>query len=200
VLLDLLPLRRCFRARSRTQSQQLDENVSLMLAMLRSLRLGDGLLARFNGVSVGIPARLATVMAYADAAMPMPAHANQSGYERLHQHNTILIADCGPPPPVVLSNAAHAGCLSFELSCGTEILQHVVVWLPDERKGEQLVLVTDEADADRAALLAHAQAEGFPELWVPRTVLVVAAIPVSGTDKVDLQATRTLVASMRPLL
>lgn len=78
--------------------------------------------------------------------------------------------------------------------------QHVVVWLPDERKGEQLVLVTDEADADRAALLAHAKAEGFPELWVPRTVLVVAAIPVSGTGKVGLQATRTLVASMRPLL
>jgi uncharacterized heparinase superfamily protein len=122
VLLDLLPLRRCFRARSRTQSQELDENASLMLAMLRSLRLGDGQLARFNGVSVGIPARLATVMAYADAAIPMPAHANQSGYERLHQHNTILIADCGSPPPVVLSNAAHAGCLSFELSCGTEIL------------------------------------------------------------------------------
>jgi acyl-[acyl-carrier-protein]-phospholipid O-acyltransferase/long-chain-fatty-acid--[acyl-carrier-protein] ligase len=78
--------------------------------------------------------------------------------------------------------------------------QHVVVWLPDERKGEQLVLVTDEADADRAALLAHAKAEGFPELWVPRTVLVVAAIPVSGTGKVGLQATRTPVASMRPLL
>jgi acyl-[acyl-carrier-protein]-phospholipid O-acyltransferase / long-chain-fatty-acid--[acyl-carrier-protein] ligase len=78
--------------------------------------------------------------------------------------------------------------------------QHVVVWLPDERKGEQLVLVTDEGDADRAALLAHAKAEGFPELWVPRTVLVVTAIPVSGTSKVGLQATRTLVASMRPLL
>jgi len=78
--------------------------------------------------------------------------------------------------------------------------RHVVVSLPDERKGEQLVLVTDEVDADRAALLGHAQAEGFPELWVPRTVLVVAAIPVSGTGKVGLQATRTLVASMRPLL
>ncbi len=39
--------------------------------------------------------------------------------------------------------------------------QHVVIYLPDERKGRQLLLVTDEADADRAQLLAHAQAEGF---------------------------------------
>ena len=78
--------------------------------------------------------------------------------------------------------------------------QHVVVSLPDERKGEQLVLVTDEADADRSALLAHAQAEGFPELWVPRALLVVTSIPVSGTGKVDLQATRTLVETTRPLL
>lgn len=78
--------------------------------------------------------------------------------------------------------------------------QHVVVSLPDERKGEQLVLVTDEGGAERSTLLAHAQAEGFPELWVPRFVLVVAAIPVSGTGKVDLMATRALVASTRPLL
>ncbi len=78
--------------------------------------------------------------------------------------------------------------------------QHVVVSLPDERKGEQLILVTDEADADRAQLLAHAQAQGFAELWVPRAVLVVQSIPVSGTGKVDLQATRKLVETTRPLL
>lgn len=78
--------------------------------------------------------------------------------------------------------------------------QHVVVSLPDERKGEQLVLVTDAADAERSALLAHAKTEGFPELWVPRALLVVASIPVSGTGKVDFQATRTLVESTRPLL
>lgn len=78
--------------------------------------------------------------------------------------------------------------------------QHVVVSLPDERKGEQLVLVTDEADADRSALLAYAQAEGLPELWVPRALLVVASIPVSGTGKIDLQATRALVEATRPLL
>jgi uncharacterized heparinase superfamily protein len=35
-----------------------------------------------------------------------------------------VIADTGPPPPVDLSSAAHAGCLSFEMSSGR---QHFIV-------------------------------------------------------------------------
>lgn len=78
--------------------------------------------------------------------------------------------------------------------------QHVVVSIPDERKGEQLILVTDRPEADKTALLEHARARGFPELWVPKAVLVVAAIPVLGSGKVDLAATRQLASATRPLL
>jgi acyl-[acyl-carrier-protein]-phospholipid O-acyltransferase/long-chain-fatty-acid--[acyl-carrier-protein] ligase len=77
---------------------------------------------------------------------------------------------------------------------------HVVVALPDARKGEQLVLVTEKADADRAALQAVAKVKGFPELWVPRAILVTAAIPVLGNGKIDYGATRKLAASRRSLL
>jgi acyl-[acyl-carrier-protein]-phospholipid O-acyltransferase/long-chain-fatty-acid--[acyl-carrier-protein] ligase len=58
----------------------------------------------------------------------------------------------------------------------------------DARKGEQIVLVTDKPDADREALMAHARAQGFAELWMPRAVLV-AAIPVLGSGKIDYAAT-----------
>jgi acyl-[acyl-carrier-protein]-phospholipid O-acyltransferase/long-chain-fatty-acid--[acyl-carrier-protein] ligase len=78
--------------------------------------------------------------------------------------------------------------------------QHVVVSLPDPRKGEQLVLVTDKPDADKAAILEHAQRQGFPELWVPKAILVVPAIPVLGSGKVDLAATLALARHTRPLL
>lgn len=78
--------------------------------------------------------------------------------------------------------------------------QHVVVAIADDRKGEQLVLLTDRPDADKAALLAHARGSGFPELWVPKAVLVVGAIPVLGSGKVDLAAARELARSTRPLL
>jgi acyl-[acyl-carrier-protein]-phospholipid O-acyltransferase/long-chain-fatty-acid--[acyl-carrier-protein] ligase len=77
---------------------------------------------------------------------------------------------------------------------------HVAVTLPDARKGEQIVLVTDNAMADRAALLAHSQAKGYPELWVPKAILVTAAVPVMGNGKVDFVATQELARNMRPLL
>ena len=73
------------------------------------------------------------------------------------------------------------------------------VILPDARKGEQIVLVTDNAMADRAALLAHSQAKGYPELWVPKAILVTAAVPVMGNGKVDFVATQELARNMRPL-
>lgn len=78
--------------------------------------------------------------------------------------------------------------------------QHVVVNLPDPRKGEQLILVTDVAGADKELLLEHARAHGFPELWVPKHVMVVGSIPVMGSGKVDLPATTALAKQARPLL
>jgi acyl-[acyl-carrier-protein]-phospholipid O-acyltransferase/long-chain-fatty-acid--[acyl-carrier-protein] ligase len=78
--------------------------------------------------------------------------------------------------------------------------QHVALSFPDPRKGEQLVLVTDRVDAGKEELLAHARKEGFPELWVPKAILVVAAIPVLASGKVDLQATQEMASQARPLL
>ncbi len=63
--------------------------------------------------------------------------------------------------------------------------RHAAVALPDGRKGERIVLATDQVGADRAALIAAAQSSGVPELMVPRTVTVLPAIPVLGTGKTD---------------
>jgi acyl-[acyl-carrier-protein]-phospholipid O-acyltransferase/long-chain-fatty-acid--[acyl-carrier-protein] ligase len=76
---------------------------------------------------------------------------------------------------------------------------HVAVALPDARKGEQIVLVTDEAKADRETLAAHAKAQGVPELWIPRALLV-AAIPVLGSGKIDYPGTVEMVKTLRPML
>jgi acyl-[acyl-carrier-protein]-phospholipid O-acyltransferase/long-chain-fatty-acid--[acyl-carrier-protein] ligase len=74
---------------------------------------------------------------------------------------------------------------------------HVVVSLPDPRKGEQLVLITDRPEADRDELLAHARAQGYSELWTPKAVMV-SAIPVLGSGKVDYAATAEMARSLRP--
>ncbi len=76
--------------------------------------------------------------------------------------------------------------------------RHAVVALPDPKKGERLVLVTDRRDAEPGPLLAHAQQVGAPELAVPRKIIRVPEIPVLGTGKTDYVALQRIVdAEMR---
>jgi acyl-[acyl-carrier-protein]-phospholipid O-acyltransferase/long-chain-fatty-acid--[acyl-carrier-protein] ligase len=62
---------------------------------------------------------------------------------------------------------------------------HAVVNLPDPRKGERLVLVTDFANARRDALMAYARGNGIAELSIPRSIVKVARMPLLGTGKMD---------------
>jgi acyl-[acyl-carrier-protein]-phospholipid O-acyltransferase / long-chain-fatty-acid--[acyl-carrier-protein] ligase len=71
--------------------------------------------------------------------------------------------------------------------------RHAVVAMPDPKKGERLVLVTDRRDAESAPLLAHAQSVGAPEIAVPRKIVRVPEIPVLGTGKTDYVAVERMV-------
>jgi acyl-[acyl-carrier-protein]-phospholipid O-acyltransferase / long-chain-fatty-acid--[acyl-carrier-protein] ligase len=71
--------------------------------------------------------------------------------------------------------------------------RHAVVAVPDPKKGERLVLVTDRRDADAAPLLGHAQKVGAPEIAVPRKIIRVPEIPVLGTGKTDYVALQRIV-------
>lgn len=62
---------------------------------------------------------------------------------------------------------------------------HAVVSIPDDKKGEQLVLFTTQPDAQRQAVLEAFKAKGLSELAVPKTVRVMEEIPLMGTGKVD---------------
>ncbi len=62
---------------------------------------------------------------------------------------------------------------------------HAAVAVADGRKGEQIVLVSDCATANRAEILAWAQNHGVPELAVPRRIVHVEQVPVLGTGKTD---------------
>ena len=76
--------------------------------------------------------------------------------------------------------------------------RHAVIALPDPKKGERLVLVTDRRDADAAPLIAYAKQIGAPELAVPRKIIRVQEIPVLGTGKTDYVAIQRMVdATMR---
>jgi uncharacterized heparinase superfamily protein len=116
LVLDLLPLGQCFPSRGRQAPEEISVAVKKALSFLRFMRLGDGMLARFNGVSTGSPAALATVLGYSGGNFEVMAEAKASGYARLQRGRTIVIADVGTPPPLELATEAQAGALSFEMT------------------------------------------------------------------------------------
>lgn len=62
---------------------------------------------------------------------------------------------------------------------------HAVVNIPDEKKGEQLVLFTTEPSIERKALSAAFKEKGLSELAVPKDIRVLEKMLVMGTGKVD---------------
>lgn len=62
---------------------------------------------------------------------------------------------------------------------------HAVIAIPDEKKGEQLVLVTDYQDAKREAIVVYARMQGISEISIPRQIKVMEQLPLLATGKVD---------------
>ncbi|WDI32942.1 AMP-binding protein [Hyphococcus flavus] len=69
---------------------------------------------------------------------------------------------------------------------------HAAAIMPDPKKGEQVILVTDRKEAPRGLLLTWAQSHGVPEIAVPKKIVIVDEIPVLGTGKVDYLKVKTM--------
>jgi uncharacterized heparinase superfamily protein len=122
LLVDLLPLRQAFAARGSQPSRILLSAIDRMMPMLRFFREGDGSFARFNGQGDTPADLLATVLAYDDVRGAPLANAPHSGYQRMESGGSAVLVDTGRPPAINFSIAAHAGCLSFEMSVGRQRL------------------------------------------------------------------------------
>lgn len=73
-------------------------------------------------------------------------------------------------------------------NCATSLWpdnMHAAAAIPDKRKGEQVILLTDYDKADRADLVAFARNHGISDLAIPRKIIHVDSIPVLGTGKTD---------------
>ena len=64
--------------------------------------------------------------------------------------------------------------------------------IPDARKGERVILLTDHAEADRAGFMRFARACGASDLMIPAEVRIVPAIPLLGSGKVDFAGVQQL--------
>ncbi len=74
----------------------------------------------------------------------------------------------------------------------------VAVALPDPRRGERIVLLTERADATRRALQLHARAAGAAELMLPAELRIVEHLPLLGSGKPDIPAAERLAAAGTP--
>ena len=64
-----------------------------------------------------------------------------------------------------------------------------ITGVPDPAKGEALVLLTTRG-IEQSELRAQLAAAGLPNLWIPRRVVRVDAIPILASGKLDLRACR----------
>lgn len=71
-------------------------------------------------------------------------------------------------------------------------VKHAAVAVPDERKGERVVLVTEMAELNRQKLSSAARDNGVPEIFMPKHIVVVEEIPLLGSGKYDYSAIQKL--------
>ena len=68
-----------------------------------------------------------------------------------------------------------------------------VTTMPDPRKGERLVLVTEQKDATRSVFQTYARGKGLADVAMPAEVVVVDKVPLLGSGKLDHPAIGKLV-------
>jgi len=71
---------------------------------------------------------------------------------------------------------------------------HAAIAVPDERKGESIVLVTTNPEAMRSEVVVWMRNHGVSELAAPRRVIPITDIPVLGTGKTDYVSVAKMVA------
>jgi acyl-[acyl-carrier-protein]-phospholipid O-acyltransferase/long-chain-fatty-acid--[acyl-carrier-protein] ligase len=63
--------------------------------------------------------------------------------------------------------------------------RHAALTRPDERKGEKVILVTEDADLKRTRYAEAGKAAGMAEIGFPRDVIFIEKLPVTPTGKID---------------
>lgn len=70
-----------------------------------------------------------------------------------------------------------------------------IVGVPDEAKGEALVLLSSNPDIDLQALRGKLCEDGIPALWIPKKIIDVSEIPILASGKLDIKGCETVARS-----
>ncbi len=119
-LQDLTEIRALLQAAQTQPPLALGSAIERMAPALRLMRHGDGGLALFNGSKEDSSSLIEVALTQAGRTGRAPSALADGGFHRLQAGRSVLIVDCGAPPPPGVDRAAHAGTLSMELSVGRE--------------------------------------------------------------------------------
>ncbi len=130
---DLVELRNLLNGSGVLAPPQLATVIERAGQALRLFRHGDGTLALFNGTREEAAASVDLALTQGQAKGRAPLLLQETGFHRLAASRTLVIADCGAPPPGRAPDPAtgaprgadrfaHAGALSFEMSVGRDRL------------------------------------------------------------------------------
>jgi acyl-[acyl-carrier-protein]-phospholipid O-acyltransferase/long-chain-fatty-acid--[acyl-carrier-protein] ligase len=75
---------------------------------------------------------------------------------------------------------------------------HAIVSVPDESRGEMIVLLTERASPDKEELRGKLSGMGLPELVIPKKIIYSESIPRIGVGKIDYQGAAKLAQEDRP--
>ena len=132
-LQDLIEIRNLLNGCGIASPPQLSATLERAGVALRLFRHGDGGLALFNATREEATAMIDVVLTQGQARGRAPMLLEETGFHRLAASRTLVIADCGAPPPPRAPEAGsglprgadrlhHAGTLSFEMSVGRDRL------------------------------------------------------------------------------
>ena len=121
-LQDLTEIRALLQGAQATPPAALTSAIDRMAPALRVMRHGDGGLALFNGSKEESSSLIDIALTQAGRGGRGPSSLKDGGFQRLQAGRSVVLVDCGPPPPAGVDRLAHAGTLSMELSVGRERL------------------------------------------------------------------------------
>ena len=62
---------------------------------------------------------------------------------------------------------------------------HAAVNIPDEKKGEKIILITNNKEADRKQFQEYARDNKIGELYIPKKIILTEDFPILGSGKTD---------------
>ncbi len=159
LLLDLTALDDALHQRGTPAPPELGRTLDRMSLVLRTLTLGDGRLACFQGGEASSLARVAAARARDDAFGIAPEVLPDGRYHRLQGQMLQALVDAGAPAQGAYSTSACAQPLAIEVVCGKDRLITNTGWSPrqPERQGHRLTAGGSTLSLGGASVLAPLQ-------------------------------------------